>query len=167
MFFCLVTASGLIACGEEKPEALIKSAKSYIEKSDDRAAVIQLKSALQQNPRSAEARFLLGRTMLDIGDAVSAEIELRKALDLRYPDAAVLPVLARALLLAGKHQKIVESYSSSVLAEPIATADLKTSVATAYAAQGDREKAEVAVNSALSTVPGYAPALLLSARLKA
>ncbi len=163
----LIAPAVLIGCADEKPDTLVKSAKSYIEKGDNKSAVIQLKSALQKDPGSGEARFLLGRTLFEVGDVVSAKIELRKASELKYPDAAVLPVLARTLLLEGRYQKIVESYSSSAALEPTAAADLKTSVAAAYAAQGNRDRAEATLTSALDDVQGYAPAMLLQARLKA
>ena len=87
----------LAGCGQEQPAALVASAKDYLAKKDGRAAVIQLKSALQKEPDLAEARFLLGRTLLEGGDAVSGEVELRKALDLKYPKESALPPLVRAL----------------------------------------------------------------------
>ena len=86
-------------CGEDQPAALLASAKSYLAKNDQSAAVIQLKSALQKQPDLAEARFLLGRTLLEGGDAVGAEIELRKAMAMKHPASAVVPPLVRALVL--------------------------------------------------------------------
>lgn len=47
----------LAACGGDSPESLITSSKAYLTKNDTKAAVIQLKNALQQNPKLAEARF--------------------------------------------------------------------------------------------------------------
>ena len=55
----------LAACGGESPESLIASSKAYMAKNDTKAAVIQLKNALQQNPTLAEARFLLGSALLE------------------------------------------------------------------------------------------------------
>ena len=46
------------ACGGDKPEALLASAKDYLAKNDAKAAVIQIKNALQKDPALAEARFL-------------------------------------------------------------------------------------------------------------
>ena len=162
-----IAAALLSGCGDEKPEALVGSAKAYLAKKDAKAAVIQLKSALQQQPGLAEARFLLGRTLLDEGDAVAAEVELRKALDFKHPEAAVLPLLVRALVLEGKGQRAIQDYASVELAEPAATAELKAALATAYAQQGNNVKAQAALDDALRAVPGFGPALLMQARLKA
>ena len=93
------------------------SAKNFLEKKDTKSAVIQLKSALQQQPDLAEARFLLGRALLDTGEAVLAEVELRKALDYKYPEATVVPVLAQALLAQGKGQRVIAEYATTQLAE--------------------------------------------------
>lgn len=166
--YCLlITSVTLLGCRAQTSAGLIQSAKSHIEKKDGLAAVTELKAALQQDPNSSEARFLLGRTLLDAGDAVSAELELRKALELKYPDVAVVPVLAKAMLLLNKNQQVIEAYSSTILAGANETADLKNSVATAFAVQGDSGQAEAALDAALSAAPGFAPALLTRAKLKA
>jgi putative PEP-CTERM system TPR-repeat lipoprotein len=154
-------------CGEEKPAALVASAKNYLAKKDERAAVIQLKSALQKEPDLAEARFLLGRTLLDGGDPVSGEIELRKALALNYSESQVVPQLARSLVMQGKGQRAIQEFGSTDPGVPAATAELKTALATAYAQQADSANAQAALEQALRAVPDFAPALLMSARLRA
>ena len=98
----VVVVAGLAAgCGPSTPEALVNSAKEYLAKNDRNAAVIQLKSALQKNPDYVEARFLLGKTLLEVGDLASAEKELRKAAELNYPVDKVAPALARSALHRG------------------------------------------------------------------
>ncbi len=163
----LIFASVLAGCGEQKPEELLASAKAYLVANDTKAAVIQLKSALQKQPNLAEARYLLGRTLLDGGDAVAAEIELRKALDLKHPEAAALPPLVRALVLQGKGKRAVQDYATVELAESAATAELKVALATAYAQQGAAAKSKAALDEALAAAPEFGPALLMQARLKA
>ncbi len=157
----------LVGCGEESSTALLASAKDYLAKKDANAAVIQLKSALQKQPDMAEARFLLGRTLLGLGDAVSAEVELRKARELRYSDAAVLPPLARSLVLQGKGSRAIQEFASIDPGTPSATAELKTTLATAWAQQGDTAKAQAALSEALRADADFSPALLMNARLKA
>jgi putative PEP-CTERM system TPR-repeat lipoprotein len=160
--------AGLTGCGGEQSSSLLASAKDYLAKKDNRAAVIQLKSALQKQPELAEARFLLGRALLDDGNAVSGEVELRKALDFKYPQDAVLPLLVRALVQQGKAQQAIQEFGTRDFAQsPPAAAELKTALATAYMQQGDSPKAQSVLDDALRTTPDYLPALLIQARLRA
>src|SRR3954462_14347561 len=85
------------ACGES-PEALLTSAKEYLVKKDNNAALIQLRNALQKDPDLAEARFLLGKLLLESGDPAGAEKELSIASSLQYPDEQVVPLWARSLV---------------------------------------------------------------------
>jgi putative PEP-CTERM system TPR-repeat lipoprotein len=159
----------LLGCGDDSPEKLLSSAKSYLAGGEKRAAVIQLKNALQKNPNLPEARYLLGKILLDADDAPGAEVEFRKALELKYPDIEVIPALAEALLLEGKGQRVIEDYGFGTvnLAEPNAAAALKTTLAAAYLDRGNRDRAEAALQDALSAVADFGPALLQQARLKA
>jgi putative PEP-CTERM system TPR-repeat lipoprotein len=162
----LLTLS-LAACGEDSPEALLASAKDYLTKNDTKAAVIQLKNALQGRPNLGEARFLLGRTLLDEGDATGADAELRKAAELEYPADLVLPLQARAMLLLGQPRKVIDDFSGRQLADPDSMAELQTTVGNAYLMQNDPGAAQKVFDAALSFSPGYAPALLGQARIKA
>src|SRR5262249_18011877 len=86
---CVLTAllavAVLTGCGRSDPSAFIASAKGYMAKADYYSGIIQLKSALQQAPDNAEARFLLAESLLASGDPAAAEAEVRKAADLNYP----------------------------------------------------------------------------------
>ncbi len=154
-------------CGEDSAEALIGSAKQYLAKNDQKAAVIQLKSALQKSPDSPDARFLLGSTLLDTGDAVSADVELRKALGLHYRASEAVPALARAMLLKGEFQKLVTEFADEDFPEAAAQADLKTSLAIAFARLGKTEKAREALQAALHAAPRYGRARVVEARFMA
>ena len=160
--------SALVAgCGGESPEKLMASGKEFLAKNDSKAAVIQLKNALQQNPNLGEARFLLGQALLESGDVAGAEVELRKALALNYAAEQTTPILARALLNSGQAKKVVDEFSKVELPAGEPSAALKTIVSAAYQAQGNREAAQASLNAALAAQADYAPALLASARLKA
>ena len=91
----LVATLLITGCGGETPESMVASAKDYLEKNDDKAAVIQLKNALQTNPDLAEARFLLGKAMLESGNPTAADLELRKAAELKYPADQLVPLMAK------------------------------------------------------------------------
>jgi putative PEP-CTERM system TPR-repeat lipoprotein len=156
----------LMACSE-KPEAMLSSAKDYMAKNDSKAAVIQIKNALQSNPDMPEARFMLGTALLDSGDPVGAETELRKALELKHPQDLVIPPLAQAMLAQGQAKKITDELGKTELGTPAAKANFLTTLASAYAMQGMAEPSQAALKSALLAEPGYAPALIVQARQKA
>ena len=154
----------LAACGGDSPESLITSSKAYLTKNDTKAAVIQLKNALQQNPKLAEARFLLGSALLESGDIAGAEVELRKALELKHPADEVVPVLARTLLAGGKAKKLLEEFGKTKLAAGEPLAALNISLAAANASLGNRDTARELLAEALATKPDYLPARLADIR---
>lgn len=157
----------LAACSGGGADSMLASAKEYLAKKDNKAAVIQIKNALQKNPDSAEGRFLLGKTLLDMGDVGAAEVELRKALALKHPADAVVPLLARALVAQGQLPKLIEEFGKTELTSPMAKAELQTSLAAAYAAQGKVDLFNSAIEAALAAQPGFPPAVLAQARHKA
>lgn len=160
-------AAFLSACGGDSPEQLIASSKEFLAKNDDKAAVIQLKNALQTNPDLGEARFLLGKILLDSGDAAGAEVELRKAFNLQYANDQAVPLLARALLASGQARRLTDEFGKTELTDKAAQASLKTSLSQAQALQGKHDLAHSELAAALAAKPDYAPALLATARIKA
>ena len=157
----------LAGCGADSPKALVASGKEFVAKKDHKAAAIQFKSALQADPSSGEARYLLGKAMLDSGDPTGAAVELAKALDQKVDANLVVPELARAMLLMGDYKKLTTLYGEMVLTDKLAQAALKSSVATGWGAMGDRTKTEASIAAALEAAPGYGPAQILSARILA
>ena len=159
----LIACSGGGGTGAEQ----IAAAKALLEKNDGKAAVIELKNAIQKNPKSAEARFLLGKTLLEGGDPVTGMVELLKAQELQISDERVVPEIARAMLLVGDEAKLLTQYGALALKDDTASADLKTSLATAYAIKGDMPSAKGSIADALRLKAGYTPALIVQARLAA
>ncbi|MDP1902420.1 MAG: PEP-CTERM system TPR-repeat protein PrsT [Rubrivivax sp.] len=156
------------ACqGRSDDAEAVASAKNYIDKQDYKAAIIRAKNALQSNPQNGEARRLLGQALLETGSAQAAAVELRKALEFNAGESKTVPLLARALLAQGETSQLIQQFASTRLDDAAASADLKTSVATAYASQGERDNALETVLSALKEWPQHAPATLLHARIKA
>lgn len=158
-----VLAALLTACGGEKPEAMLASARDYMAKNDYKAAAIQVKNALQANPDLAEARYILGVSLLREGDPVGAETELRKARALSYPDDKVVPALAQAMLLQGKVKNVVEDFAAVQLTAPESVAQFQTALAAAHRAQGSVERSQKALAAAVAADPNYAPAVLQQA----
>ena len=157
----------LMACGGDSPESMLSSAKDYMAKNDNKAAVIQLKNALQANPNLAEARFLLGKSLLEGGNPTGAEIELRKAVELKHPADQVTPLLAQTLLMLGQAKKVTEEFSKVQLTSPENNAALQATIGQAYLSMGKLEAAESAFGVALAASADYAPAVIGQARIKA
>ncbi|MEI7785657.1 MAG: XrtA/PEP-CTERM system TPR-repeat protein PrsT [Betaproteobacteria bacterium] len=162
----LLTSVLLTACSNQSPEQQLQSAKEFIQKSDNRSAQIQLKNALQKNPDLAEARFLLGKLLLDQGDAAGAEIEFRKALAAKHPESVVVPELALSMLQLDQSRKLVDQFGNARLDRPSAVASLQTSLALAQSRLGNSEAAEAALKAALVADPNHVPALMLQVRQK-
>ncbi|MCV2349242.1 XrtA/PEP-CTERM system TPR-repeat protein PrsT [Paucibacter sp. Y2R2-4] len=162
----LLAVSLLAACGGESYDKLMSSAKTLLDKGDSKAAIIQLKNALQKSPEAGEARYLLGKAFLDVGDPRSAEVELRKAMSAKYEPARVAPALARAQLALQAFKPMIETFGETQLEDAAARADLQTSLATAYFSTGAPEKANAALEQAFKAVPDFTPAVLLQVRLK-
>lgn len=161
----LIAAVLLSACGRMSVDQLMESADGYVKKGDTKAAMIQLKEALSQDPNAARARFMLGSVLLEIGEAASAVVELRKAQQLNYPQDELVAPLARALVAAGQHKVVVDEFAALAPTQPATFADLKTSIATAKASLGKADEARAALAQALAKVPDYPKALMLQARL--
>jgi putative PEP-CTERM system TPR-repeat lipoprotein len=162
---CLSLAWLVVACSDQSPEALVASARGYAQKGDHNAAVIQLKNALQRAPGSAEARFLLGRSLLEVHDPAAAEKELRRALDLKYPDTQVVPLLARSLYELRQFDTLVKEFGSKVQDDAAVESRVKTYVGEAQLGRGRPLEAANAFAQALKATPGYAPARLGQVRL--
>ena len=163
----LATAVLLAACGGPSEADLLASARTFVDKQDHRAAVIQLKSLLQKNGQLAEARYLLGRSLLEQGDVAAAALELRKAADLKFDPAKVSPLLAKALLAQGDNGAVTGQFANVKLPDANAQADLSVAVATAHLAQRQDDQAEAAIAEALQAAPQHIPARLLRARMLA
>lgn len=156
----------LTGCKED-PQALLASAKDYLAKNDTKAAIIQIKNVLQSDPNSSEARFMLGRAFMDSGDPAGAELELRKALDLKHPQELVVPLLAKSLLDQGRAKELISELANTELSEPASTANLQMALASAYAQQGNMDLSQSSLDRALAADPHHIPALVAQAKQKA
>jgi putative PEP-CTERM system TPR-repeat lipoprotein len=113
ILYVALILSVLISCSKQSANDYVDSAKQYMAQNKDKAATIELKNALQQSPKLAEARFLLGKLYLKSKQYQGAEKELNRALAYDYPAAEVIPLLSRAYkktktdigLLALDHQQ--------------------------------------------------------------
>ena len=113
----LSIALAVSACSEQASvESHLEKAKSYLTQNKVNESIIELKNAIRADNKNAEARFLLGKTYLNLGDGLAAVKELERAQSLKYADNKVLPLLARAYILTDS--------DNDVLALSTATKDL-------------------------------------------
>jgi putative PEP-CTERM system TPR-repeat lipoprotein len=159
----IILSSGLTACSKSNSvEKLVGEAKQYRQKGDNKAAIIQLKNALEKKPDDAEVRALLGSVYLDTGDAISAEKEIRKAMSLGMSADKETADLGKALLMQGQYQKALDAVA------PVAGAKSDAAVLTlrgsAYLALGKTAEAKDAFEAVLKDKPNDASALIGLAR---
>ena len=105
-----IVALLITACSDSVPsdQLMVQKANEYLAHQQLREATIELKNALQENPKNAEARFLLGGVNLDIGDNASAEKEFRRAEAAGWPEEQARTGLARAMINGKSHQKLLD-----------------------------------------------------------
>ena len=88
----LIASCGL---GIDNSDRLARGKLAY-DNGEFRAAIIDTKRILQDEPENAEARLLLGRASLRVGDVSAAAKELQKAVDLGVDKSAVVVDLGMA-----------------------------------------------------------------------
>ncbi len=162
-----LTTTLLLGCGSGTSTGDIAAGKAHLEKGDHVAAAIELKTVLQQNPESAEARYLLGIALRKAGNLSAAEIELRKAAAAGFDKTLVHPELIAVLSESAQFAKVLteakpdDSRSSKVKAE------LQARLGDALLATGKRDKARAAFEDSLATDPNSSGGKLGFARLSA
>lgn len=153
----------LTGCGKS-PEQSFQDGKALLDKREYRAAILELKSALQEQPNNREARLLLGKAHLASDAYADAEKELTRAKEQGASYDEVLPALAKSLLLQNKSEKVLEMVPGSGLS-PQSIASLQVSRAAAFMHLGKRAEAEQAVLAARLADAQSPELLLFSAKL--
>jgi putative PEP-CTERM system TPR-repeat lipoprotein len=161
-------AAALAACGNPEPENVdhLANAQRFYRQDKLKAAHIELKNALRQDPDNAQARLLLGRLYLDSAMPDAAETELLRAQSEGVSIEATEPLIARALLEQGRFSELLNSPPLRSLSPP-ARAELLSTHALAQLGLGRREEAQQTADKALETFPTSVPALTVKARLAA
>lgn len=160
----LVTLA-LAGCGRVDPEAEMAAARTALTQHDGKTAVIHLKNVLEKDPKRADARFLLGRALLDGGDAAGALVEFGKAAQAGHPNEALLPWQARAMVQQREYKRAIEQFGSATPKDPNDAVELKLALASAQGALGHRDEAGNLIEQALALNPKSVPARLSKARL--
>lgn len=104
----LVFASAVQLAAAAPADDYVQEAEQYLAAGDARAAVIQLKNALQADPSHVKARLMLGSLNLRQGDAAGAAKEFARARDLGAGPDQWLLGYARSLMLQGQFQALLD-----------------------------------------------------------
>ncbi len=158
LLFCTCVLLALAACGGDGGGSAVDRAREHIASADYDAATVELQNALQEPELAAEAHWLLSTVLLRQGDARLAENQLRSALRQGWSADAIMPVLAKTLMVQGKTDEALaleyEKLSAPAAAQLLA--------AQAIAVMADRKKnrsgeANPEAQVLLASARGYAP----------
>lgn len=128
------------------------------------AAIIELKNALQQNPRNAEARLMLAELYLTKGFGKDAESEILRARDLGVSKEATRVPLGKALLLQREYKRVLSEIGADGNANDESRAALLAMRGEAQLALGDKNAAKESFKQALALDPASIEANIGQAR---
>src|SRR4051794_39741133 len=91
----------------------MQTAKAALQKGDVRAAGIELRTLVRDQPANAEAHALLSQVQIAQGDPVAAEKEIKRAAELNWDKNALLSILAQSYLAQRKWPEIKQEIPRS------------------------------------------------------
>lgn len=134
-------------------------ARALLEAGKPRAAMIKLKNRLQEDPDRAAARFLLGRTYVQLGKLDAAAMAFERAKRAGAPRTDWQPILARVRLRQGQPQAAWDVARAQDGDAPAHRAELLVIRGQARLQQERPEDAEALFRQALELVPDQVNAL--------
>ncbi len=143
----------------------LAEAKEFVQKGEIKAAVIQLKNALQEDPTNVQARVMLGSLYLRGGDGPAAAKEFGRARDLGAPEKLWLPGYARALMLQGQFDAVLKEVTAEGDLDNKQRAELIALRGNANLATGQIEEAQGEYDKALALDRGNPMARLGKAQI--
>ena len=101
-----VTLAGVLVTAPLAANEAYDKAQQYIAEKDYNSAIIELKNAVQQEPKNAQARLVLGKTYIRVNRWSAAEKELLKAAELGADKLEWMQSLAQVLSAQGRVNEI-------------------------------------------------------------
>src|SRR5882757_4344763 len=92
----------------QRAESYIAEAAKSVQAGNASKAAIELRLAVQSDPKNAAAHYELGRVQLTLGNYASAEQELRNAAGLGVEPDKIAGGLAQAMMRLGKNQQLID-----------------------------------------------------------
>ena len=149
----------------ERSHDFLESAITLFNKKDYRGAIIQIRNALQQDPRNLSARVLFGRALLRLGDGAAAERQLWTARNAGADEALVIVPLGQALMLQRKYKLLLDEIRIGNRL-PHVEAEIRFMRGQAHLERNDLGPAEKELAVALKLAPNDGKVLLGLARLR-
>ncbi|MBN8503047.1 MAG: PEP-CTERM system TPR-repeat protein PrsT [Burkholderiales bacterium] len=143
----------------------LAAAEAAIQKADHRTAIIHLKVQLQKDASDSRARYLLGKSLLALGDLPGARIELQKAKESGYSADEVWPALGVAMTMSGDARRFIQEAANLEPTQPKDRAALLAVVAVAHGTLGQVGQAKQAAEEALRAQLGNHEANLALVRV--
>jgi putative PEP-CTERM system TPR-repeat lipoprotein len=142
----------------------LSTAKASLKKGDLKAAQIDLRNAVRNDPQNAEAHYWLGRVTFELGDPIAAEREATAARDRGFDPHQTVALLSQALLAQNKFNDVLDQLKPEGK-DPLLDAAIQ--VARGYAQIGLKqpEDAQKSFVEAEQMAPDAVEPLLADARL--
>jgi putative PEP-CTERM system TPR-repeat lipoprotein len=156
-----VMLSGCNRLSNLTSEEHVQRAKDMQSQGDLKGTLLELKSAVQKDPRNVQARWMLANLSVEMADGASAEDEIKKAMELGLSRTSGKATLVHALLLEGDLDRVLKE--STELTPEISKSDRAAILGLrgqALIAQGRYDVAQQALEQALQTDPNSVPALI-------
>ncbi len=142
----------------------INNARILLTKGDMRGAQIELRNAIKDNPKNAEAHVRLAQLQLQTSDPVAAEKELKLARDLKYDATAIGPLLAQSYMAQQRFADVLSDVKPNN-ADPVANARVLVLRAVAQIGLQDVAGARASLAEAQRLEPGNQDAPITAARV--
>jgi tetratricopeptide (TPR) repeat protein len=141
------------ACGKTSPAAHVKRADEYAAKKEFANAILEYRTALQQDPKLGMARLKLGDIYAQISDGQNAYREYVRAAD-TMPDNIDAQLKAGALLLLSNQFAEAKSRAEGVLKRSPRNPGALTLLGNALAGLNDADGALARLDEAIMADPG-------------
>jgi tetratricopeptide (TPR) repeat protein len=144
----------IVACSEKQdPQEHVRRGAAFLEQKKYQEAIVEFRTALQLDPKLADARLKLSDAYLGVGDGTKAVNEIVRAADLK-PDDAKTQLLAGQWLLQAQQFEDASARADRVLAKDSKNAEALILKGNALAGLGDLNTALTNYEEALTSGPG-------------
>jgi len=167
----LAALAALGGCSwKPKDTALLESGKQYMAKKDYARAALQLRGAVQANPKNIDAQYQFALAEIALGDKIAAYHTLTKILDLNPKNMDAQLTLANLMLTSGSPDEIkqAQEHAQAVLDASPDNPDALDAMAVADLKLGNKDDAMSLLEQASDAAPAHlqTAVILATARLK-